>query len=100
MPSFRVMLTPGALRPGATAESVIPAAAEAVGELAVVEASDLAIVRAAPRIVVRFMAEDDELALQIAGHAASVTDRVVEVASWSVTRRVGGRWLPVSAAEI
>ncbi|WP_210481566.1 hypothetical protein [Naasia sp. SYSU D00948] len=95
MPSYRVTLTVGALRPGVPPESVLPAAADAVKELTTLEASSVAVVRGEPRLVVRFTAEDDEIARQIAAHAASVAGQLAEVLDARVTRRSRNRWLRV-----
>jgi hypothetical protein len=86
----------GVLRPGATAQSVLPLAAQAARELAIVEAFDLTVVAGAPRIVVRFTAEDGDVATQIGDHTAAVTDTAAEVRGWEVTQRAGGRWQRVA----
>jgi hypothetical protein len=91
MPSYRVTLAIGALR--GAADAVLPAARAAAVELAVLEASDLQVVRGEARIVVRFTAETQELAEQVARHVASVTSTAAEVTGWRLTERVGGRWV-------
>ena len=70
MPSYRITITIGALRPGVEPPSVLPAAARAADELTTVEASDLGIVSGMPRIVVRFTA-DDAATAQLAGAAGA-----------------------------
>jgi hypothetical protein len=95
VPSFRVTLTVGALRAGVEPEAVLPAAAEAVAELTTLEASGVAVVRGEPRLVVRFTAEDDEIAQQIGDHAARTTAQLAEVLEARITRRVRDRWLTV-----
>ena len=45
MPSYRVIMTIGALQPGVRPDAVLPAAAAAAAERTTVEASDLATVR-------------------------------------------------------
>lgn len=95
MPSYRVTLTIGALRPGSSPALVLPKARDAVAELATVEASDVGIVAGVARITVRFTAEAAELALQIGQHAAATTDAVAEVLICKVTERVKGRWYVV-----
>ncbi|MET0886060.1 MAG: hypothetical protein ABWX92_06375 [Mycetocola sp.] len=97
MPSFRVTVTIGALRPGVQPESVLPFAADAAARSAVVEASDVAVVRGAARIVIRFTADDVSLGWRV---GSDVVDRLADVAeprAWAVTVRDGGRWYPVSA---
>ena len=81
----------GALR-GAP-DAVLPAARAGAAELAVLEASDLQVVRGEARVVVRFTADDTEIAAQVAAHVASVTDAAAEVVGWRLTERVGGAWL-------
>lgn len=95
MPSFRVTLTIGALRPGVAPQSVLPTAAAAAEGIATVEASDLGIVAGAPRLTIRYTADDAELAAQIGGHVAAATSAAAEVLVWKVTERVKGRWYVV-----
>ena len=95
MPSFRVVLTIGGLRPGVRPESVAPAAAAAAAELTMVEASDIAIVAGAARITVRYMADDAEIALQVAEHTAAAANGAAAVQTWKVTERVGGTWVRI-----
>ncbi|WP_437583079.1 hypothetical protein ACSAGD_12430 [Paramicrobacterium sp. CJ85] len=96
MPSYRVTLSPGAMRPGVAPDRVIPTVADAAAELVTVEATDVQLVRGTPRVVVRFTCDDDELAEQVAAHAASVATTVVEVSGWFLTRRDGGHWRRVA----
>ena len=91
MPSYRVTLVVGALR-GAP-DAVLPAARAAASDLAVLEASDLQVVRGEARVVVRFTADDSELAAQVAEHVASVTATAAEITGWRLTERVGGTWV-------
>lgn len=95
MPSYRVTMTIGALRPGVRPDAVLPAAARAAAERTTVEASDLAVVAGSARATVRFTADDGASALAIGEHVLAATRRVAEPVSWLVTERVGGRWLPV-----
>jgi hypothetical protein len=95
MPSYRVSLTIGMLRPGVSPASVLPAAAAAAKQLTTVEASDVAVVSGAARITVRFLAEDDELARQIADHVAADTSTRAEVTARVLTTGVGNRWYRV-----
>lgn len=89
-------LAVGALAPGVAPDRVLPAAKEAARELAVVEAADLQVVSGQARIVVRFTADDAELAMQIGRHVASTTARLAAVDSWRITERSGARWEPVA----
>lgn len=81
----------GALR--GAAEAVLPAARAAAAEVAVLEAADLQVVRGEARIVVRFTADDRELAEQVARHVASGTALAAEVDGWRLTEASGGRWV-------
>ena len=92
MPSYRVTLAVGALAPGVAPASVLPGAADAAREVAVVEASDVQVVSGQARIVVRFTADDGEIAAQVARHVASRTDALAHVTTWRLTERVGVRW--------
>jgi type V secretory pathway adhesin AidA len=92
VPSYRVILTVGALRPGTPPEDVVPTAAAAAGALAVVEASGVDVVRGEARITVRFTADDADSAAVVAERTAEGTEAVAEVLSWRLTERVGGRW--------
>ena len=78
MPSFRVTIAIGALRPGIAPATVLPAAAAAAATLTTVEASDLAVVAGSARLIVRFTAEDRELAEQVAAHVLAVTAALAE----------------------
>ncbi|CAN5183443.1 hypothetical protein BH11ACT5_BH11ACT5_01250 [soil metagenome] len=81
----------GALR--GAADAVLPTARAATLELAVLEASDLQVVRGEARIVVRFTADDRELADQVAAHVAAAASKAAAVTAWRVTERVGERWV-------
>ncbi len=96
VPSFRVILGIGALRPGVHPPTVLPVVAEAVSELATVEASSVELVAGEPRIVIRFTADDPEQAVRIAREADATAGAVAQVLSRRVTKRVGGRWVRVA----
>jgi hypothetical protein len=95
MPSYRVLLSIGALQPGVRPDAVLPAAAAAAAERTTVEASDLAVVAGSARATVRFTADDGDTALDIGRHVVERTRLVADPVSWQVTERVKGRWLPV-----
>lgn len=95
MPSYRVIMSIGALQPGVRPDAVLPAAARAAAERTTVEASDLAVVAGQARATVRFTADDGDAALAIAAHVVAETRRLAEPLSWLVTERVKGRWLPL-----
>jgi len=95
MPSYRVIMTIGALQPGVRPDAVLPAAAAAAAERTTVEASDLAVVAGSARATVRFTADDGTAALAIGDHVVAQTRLVAAPVTWLVTERVKGRWLPV-----
>lgn len=95
MPSYRVILVVGRLLPGVRPEQVLPAAADAAAELTRVEARDLAVVSGEPRITVRFLADDDAGAFQVAGRVVGEVTGLAAVPRSVVTRREGTRWIPV-----
>jgi hypothetical protein len=82
----------GALAAGVTPDRVLPAARSAALELVVVEAADLQVVSGQARIVVRFAADDSDIAEQVAQHVATVTSTTAVVDSWRLTERDGSRW--------
>ena len=92
MPSFRVIVPVGRLRPGVSAESVLPAAAAAAGERTVVEASSVDVVAREARITVRFMADTVDEAIGVAEHTVDAVERLAQTGTWQLTQRVGGRW--------
>jgi len=95
MPSYRITVTIGALRPGVEPPSVLPSAARAAEELTTVEASDLGIVSGMPRITVRFTGDDPKSAHRIAQHVLEAVSTLAEPLASSVTERVKGRWLVI-----
>jgi hypothetical protein len=92
VPSFRVIVSVGRLRPGVAAPSVEPAASEAAAGLTVVEATGVDAVAGEARLTVRFLAEGIEEALRIAEHTVGAVQQRAEVGRWQLTERVGGRW--------
>ncbi len=95
MPSYRVRMIVGDLRPGVDPADVLPAAADAAWEMVAVEGTSLEVVRGEPRLTVRFEAADDETAGAVRHAVVSRTDALVEVMAARVTRRWGARWYPL-----
>jgi hypothetical protein len=95
VPSYRVLLTVGALRPGIPPEEVVPTAARSAAGLAVVESSGVDVVRGEARITVRFTADDPGAARAVAERTVAGTGEAAEVLAWRLTERVGGRWRTV-----
>ncbi|MBM7410788.1 hypothetical protein JOE38_000611 [Clavibacter michiganensis] len=92
MPSYRITMTVGALRPGADPAAVLPAAAAEAARIATLEANDIQVVRGEPRLTVRFTADDDAAAERIAGAVRARAGELVEIPRASITRRDGGAW--------
>ncbi|MFF2773174.1 hypothetical protein ACFVUP_39365, partial [Streptomyces bacillaris] len=72
MPSFRVIIPVGLLRPDVAAADIEPNAAAAVAELTTVEATSVDIVSREARLTVRFTADGVHDALRVAKHAVAV----------------------------
>jgi hypothetical protein len=98
MPSYRVTMTIGTVTPGISPARIVPLAAAAARQLTTVEASDVAVVSGAARVTVRFSGEDDAHARRVALHTVTQLRVSATVSTWLVTRRDGGRWMPVSPA--
>jgi hypothetical protein len=96
MPSYRVTIGVGALAAHVRPESVLPTAAALAAEHTVVEAQDVQLVRGEPRIVVRYEAEDDGVAMSVAAVVVGGLAPTAQVVSDRVTRRDGGRWVAVA----
>nr|WP_250445018.1 hypothetical protein [Actinotalea sp. C106] len=92
VPSYRLTLTIGALRPGVTPEQVLPAAAEAARERTTVEAWDLAVVRGEPRISVRYTAQDDGQSADLGRRVRATVSTLADVGASRLDRRYGPRW--------
>ena len=92
MPSYRVTLVVGALRPGVQPSAVLPTARDAAAELATVEAFDVQVVSGQARIIVRFSADEYEIADQVGRHVASVVSGLADVENFRITERQGSRW--------
>lgn len=95
MPSYRVRMAIGLLRPGADPSQVLPAAVAAARELTAVEAGDIDVVRGNARVTVRFEAPDDLTAAGIGQDVVARTEDLAEVLVARVTRRFGARWYPL-----
>ncbi|RII94806.1 hypothetical protein DZF95_03290 [Clavibacter michiganensis] len=92
MPSYRITMTVGALRPGADPAAVLPAAAAEAARVATLEANDIQVVRGEPRLTVRFTADDEVAAEHVAGAVVARTAELIDVAHGTITRRDGGTW--------
>jgi len=92
VPSYRVIVSVGALRAGVAPQDVEPAAAAAAAEWTVVEASSVDVVAREARLTVRFVAESVPEALAVAEHTLASVRAMAETTGWRLTERVGGRW--------
>lgn len=88
-------LVVGDLRPGVNPASVLPTAKAAALVLAVVEAADVQVVAGQARIIIRFAADEGEIAVQIGSHVAAVVGAAAQVEKWAITERVKNLWVPI-----
>lgn len=96
MTSYRLSLILGLLHRGTSPEAVLPAAAAAARDLTEVEAYDLGIVSGEARITVRYLAEDDDKAAEVARAVHAAASTLVEVNGAVLVRRYGPKWHPVA----
>lgn len=92
MPSYRVIMAIGRLAPGVRPDELLPLAAAAAADLTTLEASSVNLVSGQARLTVRFSADEDDLARQIAHQVAGATSASAEVTDWWITRGPGSRW--------
>ncbi|NCD16196.1 MAG: hypothetical protein EOL91_02585 [Actinobacteria bacterium] len=101
MPSYRVELEIGALRPGMTPPEVMGAAVASLGSLHV-DATDLKVRDGSPSIVVRLTVpaaselEEDLAAQGAARRVWESVERVAVTGRHRLLRRRGGAWVPIS----
>ena len=88
-------LVVGALRPGVNPASILPTAKAAALDLAVVEAADVQVVSGQARVIIRFAADEGEIAGQIGAHVASVVGDSAHVEKWAITERVKNLWVSI-----
>lgn len=97
MPSFRLELEIGTLRPGRVPAEVMDAARAALADHHV-DATDITIKAGTPRILLRFTVPDsgeesENLSARVAAvRARDQVDLVAETGQLWVLRRRGGRW--------
>lgn len=92
MPTYRITLAVGRLARGVAPETVLPAAADAARARVTVEASDLAVVRGEARVTVRYTADDDGQAVDVARRVRAIVSGLANVSSPVLSRRYGSRW--------
>lgn len=93
MPSYRLAMRVGLMRPGVRPQQVEPAAAAAARRNVFVESTGLALVRGRPRLTVRFTGEDDQQARAVARQVVEATGRLAQVEGAEVRLRRGGEWV-------
>jgi hypothetical protein len=97
VPSYRFSAAIGALRPGVAAARLLPELTDDARTLTIVEASSIAVVRGEARVVIRFTGDDDPDARSVALGIFGLARELAELSTPELTRRIGNRWLPVSA---
>jgi hypothetical protein len=99
VPSYRVTVAVGLLRPGTAAPELLPELVRVAGGTTVVESSDLAVVRGRARVTVRFLDDDDAAARRTAWAVLTRADELAETSDPRFVRRFGARWYPVTRAH-
>lgn len=95
VPSYRVRMAIGLLKPGTDPADVLPAAVAATRQLTAVENGAIDVVRGRALVTVRFEAPDDLAAAGIGRAAVDSTETLADVDVSRVTRRYGNRWYPL-----
>ena len=92
MPTYRIALAVGRLSPGVAPEAVLPAAVDAARVRVTVEAYDVTVVRGEARVTVRYTADDNGQAVDVARRVRAVVSGLADVSSPALSRRYGPRW--------
>ena len=92
MASYRIALGVGRLAVGVDPETILPTAADAARARVNVEASEVSVVRGEARVTVRYVADDDGQAVDVARRVRAVLSSCADVTSAALTRRYGARW--------
>lgn len=95
MPSYRSILTIGALHAGRRPPELEVAVRAAVAPTAHVDGTDVSIVAGEPRFTVRFTAADDGEAREIHAMAMMAARQVVQVPRAAVAAVVRGKSVPL-----
>lgn len=96
MPSYRTIVTIGALMPGRSPQEVEQRARAVVGQHTTLEAFQIDVVAGQPRVTIRFTGVDDEQAREV--HRA-LLDALTEVANLPravLAKVVSGRSVPMT----
>jgi hypothetical protein len=100
VPSFRLELEIGRLRPGHDPNDVMDTAIASLDGFHV-DATDIAVTAGTPRILLRFSVtdssetEENQVARLAAVHTRDAVDEVAGTGQLWVLRRRGGRWQPL-----
>jgi hypothetical protein len=100
MPSFRLELEIGRLRPEHHPDDVMDTAKASLADFHV-DTTDIAVTAGTPRILLRFSVPDSNEAAEnqaarlAAVHARDAVEAVAGTGQLWVLRRRGGRWLPL-----
>lgn len=92
MPSYRVTVDVGLIRPGVAAPDVLPLVAAAIAKRTTVEANDIKISSGRPQLVIRFTGSDPGFAKETVQESLADIDDVIEVLAIQVTARHKNRW--------
>ena len=96
MPSYRTILTIGALAPGSAPSDVERAARDAVVATTTLEAFQVDVVRGEPRVTIRFTGADDGEARSVHERTTAAVRRVACAPRAVLAKVVSGRSVPVA----
>lgn len=95
MPSYRSILTIGALRPGHGPQAVEDAARSAVTAFTTLESFRVDVVSGEPRVTIRFTGADDGEAREVHARTTTAVREVASAPRAVLTKVVSGRSVPV-----
>ena len=99
VPSYRLELEIGDLRPGKTLNQVMEAALSSLGHH--VDATDITVIDGTARILLRFTvpacsaAKEDTAAQEAARHTREAVEHIASTGRHRLVRRRRGSWLPL-----
>lgn len=92
MPSYRLIVSVGNLKPSVEPDQILTGAAKDLGRYANVEAFDVRISRGVPQLVLRYTAPDRNVALDAALRTVPHLEARSHITKTQVLQRVHGRW--------
>lgn len=95
MPSYRVVITIGALAAGVDPASVVPRAGEAAAAFTTLEAGGIAVVRGEARITIRFTGVDDAEAGEVSTAVIDTVRTMATIERAQILRLTSGRWIRI-----